>query len=218
MSRPMAHRSFDPQIVGRLESQAWVAYYRRRWLHFLRVGDRGRPADVRALVARDAAVLMAHPRAPTSCGRRFPTTTPRLPFGLMERFYRIVQAWTAEPFDPALAAELELQWWTVHRRNQHAGDGSHDVALADALARLYAHVYGVSERLVRPAAEQRALAMRHSDRWVSSGCPPASALIEQERAALIRHTPRSVSRYSGYDENETAIRQNYRKSVQSSDI
>lgn len=31
-----AHRSFDPRLVGQLECAAWVAYYRREWLRFLR--------------------------------------------------------------------------------------------------------------------------------------------------------------------------------------
>jgi hypothetical protein len=39
---------------------------------------------------------------------------------------------------------------------------------------------------VRVAAEQRALAMVHSDRWVDHGCDPASPLIDEERAALVR--------------------------------
>src|SRR5438270_1373902 len=30
------HRSFDPRWVGDLECDAWVAYYRREWLAFLR--------------------------------------------------------------------------------------------------------------------------------------------------------------------------------------
>ena len=30
------HRSFDPRRVGSLECDAWVAYYRRDWLRFLR--------------------------------------------------------------------------------------------------------------------------------------------------------------------------------------
>jgi hypothetical protein len=39
---------------------------------------------------------------------------------------------------------------------------------------------------VRVAAEQRALAMLHSDRWVDEGCDPDSTLIAEERAALVR--------------------------------
>lgn len=38
---------------------------------------------------------------------------------------------------------------------------------------------------VRVAAEQRALAMVHSDRWVDQGCDPASPLIAEERTALV---------------------------------
>jgi hypothetical protein len=33
---PNAMRSFDPRRVGGLECTAWVTYYRREWLKFLR--------------------------------------------------------------------------------------------------------------------------------------------------------------------------------------
>jgi hypothetical protein len=36
------------------------------------------------------------------------------------------------------------------------------------------------------AAQQRALAMRYSDRWVQEGRDLASPLIDEERAALVR--------------------------------
>jgi hypothetical protein len=39
---------------------------------------------------------------------------------------------------------------------------------------------------VQTAAEQRALAMVHSDRWVEEGRDPASPLIAEERSALVR--------------------------------
>ena len=58
--------------------------------------------------------------------------------------------------------------------------------LADALAALYAHVYAVPAADVAPAAQQRALAMRHSDRWVQAGCHMDSPLVAEERAALVR--------------------------------
>lgn len=54
------------------------------------------------------------------------------------------------------------------------------------MASLYSYVYGVEAADVRVAAEQRALAMRHSDQWVSEGCNLASPLVAQERAALVR--------------------------------
>ena len=58
--------------------------------------------------------------------------------------------------------------------------------LIDALAALYAYVYGTSPDEVRRAAGQRALAMRYSDRWVSQGCDVASPLVAEVRAALVR--------------------------------
>jgi hypothetical protein len=104
----------------------------------------------------------------------------------MERFYRLVARRHEEPFDPSTAARLEVEWWRVHREHQHADDGADDGTLVAALAALYSYVYGVAEADVRVAAEQRALAMRYSDEWVLRGCDPRSALIAQERGALIR--------------------------------
>jgi hypothetical protein len=91
-----------------------------------------------------------------------------------------------ESFDPTRAAELEVEWWRVHREHQHAEPRNTNDALEQALARLYSYVYSVPEAEVRVAARERALAMDHSDRWVTEGCDLTSPLIELERAALIR--------------------------------
>jgi hypothetical protein len=102
----------------------------------------------------------------------------------MERFYALVKRAHSEQFDPATAARLEVNWWRVHREHQHGEAG--EEPLIDALAALYAYVYGVPEAGVRTAASERALAMRHSDRWVSEGRDPSSRLIVEEQAALVR--------------------------------
>ena len=180
-----AHRSFDPRLVGELECTAWVAYYRRDWLAFLRAGLRvGRHAfglSWKSTIQCAWLILRANQLwAPA------PDNHPERSQRMMERFYRIVQRLYDDPFDPATAAELEVQWWRVHRDAQRSATPNEGPALADALARLYSHVYGVAEESVRPAAEERALAMRLSDRWVSEGCHPQSTLINQERAALVR--------------------------------
>jgi hypothetical protein len=69
-----------------------------------------------------------------------------------------------------------------------------DRELVEALAALYSHVYSGPQEDVRVAAEQRAIAIVHSDRWVDEGCDPASPLIAEERAALTRsyQAPRST--------------------------
>jgi hypothetical protein len=104
----------------------------------------------------------------------------------MERFYRLVAEHHGESFDPRRASELEVEWWRVHREHQREDAAGGEGRLVAALASLYAYVYGVPESAVTVAAEQRALAMRHSDQWVEEGCDLASPLIDEERAALVR--------------------------------
>jgi hypothetical protein len=179
------HRSFDPRRVGSLECQAWVSYYRREWLKFLRaaiaVTRHGFALPWPATVYGAWLLLRANQRwAP------FPDNDPDAARRTMERFYRLVARQHDEHFDPARAAELEVEWWRVHREQQRSDDGRGVRELIDALAALYSYLYGVPESQVRLAAEQRALAMDCSDRWVEAGCQPTSPLIEDEQAALIR--------------------------------
>jgi hypothetical protein len=185
VSAVAAHRSFDPRKVGSLECKAWVAYYRREWLKFLRAA---------VLLTRHTFGL---PWSETIRGAwlvlranqlwaPFPNNDPAGARRAMERFYRLVARRHSERFDPRIAAELEVEWWLVHREHQHEGSGEDRNALVAALAALYSYVYGVEESDVHTAAEQRALAMDHSDRWVKEGCNLDSPLVAQERAALIR--------------------------------
>ncbi len=104
----------------------------------------------------------------------------------MGRFYRLVARYHNERFDSARAAQLEVEWWRVHREQQRLHHIAEGQGLVDALAALYAYVYGVPAQDVWVAAEQRALAMDYSDRWVEQGCELSSPLIAQEQAALIR--------------------------------
>jgi hypothetical protein len=178
-------RSFDPVRVGELECTAWVAYYRRRWLTFLRAAfgltresfGLSVPATLRGgwLVLRANQVWAPYPDNDPDAARAY-----------MERFYRLVVARSGERFDPTEAARREVEWWRAHRELQHDEDGQvDDRELVDALAALYSSVYSIPREEVQPAAEQRALAMAHSDRWVAEGSDPASPLIAEERSALI---------------------------------
>jgi hypothetical protein len=180
-----AHRSFDPVRVGRLESTAWVSYYRHEWLRFLRAAisltrhtfGLPWPATIYGawLVLR-ANQLWAPPVDNDPAGAR----------RAMERFYRLVGERYHETYDPVVAARLEVEWWRVHREHQRSDNDFDEHALIEALTALYGYVYQVSKEEVRRAAEQRALAMRCSDRWVREGCSMASPLMAEERAALVR--------------------------------
>jgi hypothetical protein len=178
-------QSFDPQRVGQLECALWVAYYRREWMAFV----------------RSAFFLIRHvfglPWPSTARGSWFvlrathlwapcPDNDPVAARVAMERFYRLLKEHNDEPFDPAEAARLEVEWWRVHRENQHNNADSDERALIEALAELYSYVFGMPDTAVRHAAEQRAQAMRYCDQWVQAGCDLESPLIAQERAALAR--------------------------------
>jgi hypothetical protein len=194
--------------VGTLETDAWVTYYRHEWLPFLRAAISltrhtfGLPWPQTFYGAW--LVLRANMRwAPV------PDNDPDGARRTMERFYRLVSRRYNESFDPAHAAVLEVEWWRVHREHQRGPDATRagtgpgsdgagrrpvetdaileeERPLVAALVALYAYTYGVDASAVRVAAEQRALAMRYSDRWVKDGCDLDSALIPEERAALVR--------------------------------
>jgi hypothetical protein len=178
------HRSFDPRRVGGLETTAWVAYYRRDWLRFLRaaVGLTRHTFGLPWPQTLYGAWLVLRANQQWAPQDNDPPGARRT----MQRFYALVGRHYHETYDAAVAADLEVEWWRVHREHQHGEPGRDEEPLINSLSALYAYVYGVSKDDVRRAAEQRALAMRHSDRWVAEGCDLASPLIAEERAALIR--------------------------------
>src|SRR5207237_7440679 len=100
------------------------------------------------LVLRANQVWAPHPDNDPAAARR-----------LMTLFYRLLRKSSDAEFEPARAAELEVQWWRVHREGQHAEGGAGaepSTALVDALSDLYAYSYGVDPAAVRPAAALRA--------------------------------------------------------------
>ena len=175
--------SFDPVKVGNLETELWVTYYRRQWARFLVASlrvvhgtfgmDWFRTVHGAWLVLRANQLWAPNPGDPDGARR------------CMGRFYALLLLTHGEPADPARAARLEVDWWAAHRAHQYE-EGSDAGPLVSALARLYAYVYGTAEEQVRPAAQHRARAMDISDRWVAAGCDPASPLIAEERAELVR--------------------------------
>lgn len=183
--RAAPHRSFDPELVGSLEALAWVAYYRRRWFAFVRAGL---VLARRSFALSWPATLLCSWHA-LRASQRWAATPVNDPDGArraLARFYTIVQRHYREPFDPDVAAALELHWWQVHRAGPaSAAPWREQSELARALARLYAHVYGVAEAEVAGAAALRAQAMRDSDAWVHAGCPDDPMRLVRVRETLV---------------------------------
>jgi hypothetical protein len=176
--------SFEPARIADLESAAWAAYYQRHWLRLLvaaagvvRAGlGMSWPRTVRAAWHALRAIQLWAPLAgndPEGARRN------------MRRFYALVSAAYGQPPDPEESARLEVEWWRVHRTAQQPGPNPSG-ELVDALARLYAFVFGVPESGVRPAAVHRCRAMEISDRWVAQGMRPDSPLLDRQRTFLTR--------------------------------
>jgi len=184
-SGPNRLRSFSPLRVGNLEADVWVAYYRRQWARFLVLSvlvvrsafgmDWIRTVHGAWLVLR-ANQLWAPPP---------PRSDPAGARRCMRRFYALLRLTHGEPASPVRAAELEVEWWRVHRVHQRGEDGD-TRPLVDALSRLYAYTFGVDEGALRPAAEHRAQAMDLVDQWVIEGRRLDSPLLPPMRAALVR--------------------------------
>lgn len=181
-------RSFDPRLVGALECQTWVSYYRHEWFSFLFAAVRLVRHTFGMSWLRTVLgawwVLRANQRwAP------FPDNRPDAARDYMRRFYSLVARAHHATFDVDEAARLEVGWWRAHRdvqRGPNPKDSAGYEVLVVSLQALYAHVYAVPAEAVRLAAAERAQATTLSDEWVSAGVDPGSELVPHERAALVR--------------------------------
>lgn len=184
--------SFDPEVVGRTECEVWVGYYRREWTRvlrsYLRLVRTGFDVSWRDSVVAAWWVMRANQAWAPLTGN-----DPERARAAMERFYRLVARAHDARWDPRRAAELEVEWWRVHREHQRGllgegpeGDGADEDRLTTALAVLYGYVYEVPPEAVREAARLRADAMDVSDAWVAAGCDPDDPRLDVERDLLVR--------------------------------
>jgi hypothetical protein len=188
VSRPGASpmRAFDPVRLGNAEADAWVAYYRREWAKFLRA----------AITMVRTGFALSWPRSIQGAwyvlrGNQlwapFPENDVAGAQEQMRRFYTLICRIHHMRIDVDEAARLEIGWWRAHRELQHRTTypDATEEGLVDALAALYAYVYAVPVEAVREAAAGRAQAMAVSDAWAAAGRDPASAALDEERAALV---------------------------------
>jgi hypothetical protein len=136
-------RQFDPHEIARLETGMWRSYYEHQPVQLF--------AGLSTLLRRQfdlpfwqscrAAFLAARSARTFQRGHSRPDYLRALP-DLID-YYHLIRSSSATPFDVERVADLELEWWIVHReRDLHAsGD------LARALAELPAALYG------QPAAD-----------------------------------------------------------------
>lgn len=172
--------AFDPGKLARYEKENYVAYYQKRWLRLLRVSIRmvQEAYQFSLLQAIYGAYLIA--RAEIAFAP-FPDNDVPLAEAYMRRFFIFLNRVHALKIDVENAAQIEVNWWIVHR-NLFAEDENQE--LVEALARHLVVVYGIAESAAREAGYHRAQGMLYSDKWVRSGMDPDSPLLAQEEQAL----------------------------------
>jgi hypothetical protein len=130
-------REFDPDEVARLETAMWRSYYDRRRLPLFGqlVALLQGQFHLQPLRAVTLAGLAARAAAVFQVGATHADYRRALPY--LERYYAGIRAVSEVPFDPWRAAELELEWWIVHREADDHPPGDLERALADLAAELY---------------------------------------------------------------------------------
>jgi hypothetical protein len=176
-------RTFDPVLVGNRETDAWAAYYRREWRTFL-VAAVGMVSAGFGMRPHKTLVGAWHVLRANQLWAPYPDNDPDGARRSMRRFYTMVLYDSDLTYDPVRAAELEVEWWRLHRAHQH-DPAVPDDALVQALVELYAHVYSAPAASMTAAARHRVEAMGLSDAWVRASCAKDDPLLAAEREALV---------------------------------
>ena len=189
-------RSFDSDVLGNREADAWAAYYRQEWRRF-RVAAVGIVGTGFGIGPVKTLVAAFHVLRANQLWAPYPDNDPDGARASMRRFYGLVNRHLELTLDPVRASRLEVEWWRLHREHQHDPGVSAD-ALIQSLVDLYSYVYDVPADTVRDAARFRVEAMAHSDAWVANGCRLDDPLLARERLALVAsHT--ALRRAVGHD-------------------
>ena len=150
-------RAFNPQRMAQRETEMWRDYYDKHYIQLFwdvyassRSEFRFSPLDsVRiALAAAHAAKLFQ----PTKSREEASVALPPL-----EVYYGLLRKGAPADFDPAKAAQLELDWWQARRENVAPSDYGKTIAEATSL------IYGAENPAVSESGALRAEAMAYRD-------------------------------------------------------
>jgi hypothetical protein len=158
-------RSFNSDEVARLETAMWRSYYGRERLSlFNELAETLRTQFNLPLVRSNAVAYRAAAAAFTfKDGRSRRDYEKALPD--LVKFYSSIREVSDIDFDPARAAQLELEWWIIHReRDRHKPED-----LVNSLAGLQAELYQIPPERLHEHARLRAEAMLIRDTKSANG-------------------------------------------------
>jgi hypothetical protein len=193
---------FNPERVAYYEAAGWRAYYEHAWLKLLRLlvaicQEQFRIPFPQSLVA---AYYMTRASAAWVAVDHHAEKVRRL----HERFYQIARQHSGLDFDPARAAELEEQYWDVHRRLAMARQ-TDKTEFIETMVGLHSVIFGITPEQARESAELRVLANNTVDGITSktSTDPEADwAKLEEYLRQCYRSILREVKRK---DEQASAL-------------
>ena len=163
--RQTSLRAFDATNVARLETAMWRSYYDKERLSLFTQLAALLRSQYRMPLARSYVTAYHAARAAFvfKAGKERSDYEKALPN--LVSYYAAINAMSDKPFDVTRVAQLELEWWIVHRqRAQHqAGD------LAAALAELQAAIFNLPAERFREHARLRSEAMLIRDEKAESG-------------------------------------------------
>lgn len=158
-------RNFDAEEVARLDTAMWRSYYSRERLQMY--------AELTELLQTQyklrfwrrqlVAYYAAHSAFVFKDGKSRADYEKALPD--LEKFYGEIHDISTTDFDVRRAAELELEWWIVHRDRKQYKEGD----LARALAETAAEIYRLPTENFMEHGRLRAEAMDIRDTKAESG-------------------------------------------------
>src|SRR5574337_744374 len=105
---------FEPERVAYYEAYGWRAYYERKWLQVLRLifGLCQQQFHIPFLMS-----LMAAYYTTRASAAWVPVDhDEQKVLSYLRKFYRVARRYSGLQFDPTRVAQLELQYFDVHRR------------------------------------------------------------------------------------------------------
>lgn len=142
--------TFNPDLVAECEGRGWRAYYDRNWSQFITLMTE-RFVSLYHLPLEDAQHVAA---LSVQAAKDFVPLDHNMDKvrESLTTYYAIVKRYSGLPFDPAQAAELEAEYWDVHRRLVGKPDKTEFV---NTMIALHSHVFGITPEQARESAEYR---------------------------------------------------------------
>jgi len=148
----MAAKGFhnDPKKVAYYEVEGWKAYYDRAWLRLLRLIISLAEAQFHIPFPQSWVAAYYITRASVAfVPKEHDQTVVR---GYLEKFYQLSQRYSGLDFDSAQAADLENEYWEVHRRLSGKPEKTEFI---EAMTRLHAAIFGLTLEQARESGELR---------------------------------------------------------------